>query len=401
MEIIPVTGDLSVEYSPEIWRLVHIQNLEIPVRPLVIANGAGVVFEQTYAAQVQLDPATLRVNRIAWVSLDWDVAHSQWRMGLMLYDSAMQPTNAHTVLAWPPDAEYRYAEDAWKASDGLAGILGVPLRVNAAEQVAEVAHITEAESSYAPPEENPYTPPYLETRISQPTELLIQKAPQVVKLQPLPIEMGRWILRVGGSSLRWEATQSWQFTYALRTLFFIGAFVVFIVLGIGSRTSGLAPVTPEWLPLMAFGIGAVLAYSALENLWSMLTPSRVVFDDLKREIRRERALTGIVEWRIPYESVEFVLVSQEKARSQGRRSSKEPMLISQDVWVHISAKGDFYLVGELDNVTGKSLEWEAIRDREPSEQRYSLNLDEYDTSVHHAVQHLAEKLSVNAFVDLR
>ncbi len=399
MDIISVTSDLSIEYGLDLWRLVHIQNLEIPARPLLIANQAGLVFDPAFAAHAQMPSTTLRVDSIAWITLDWEAGRSRWRLGLMLYDPQHQPTDPHTLLVWPAAAEYRYAEDAWKAADALAVLLGVPLRVNTAEQVAEVAQVVEGAAA----ESIPYTaaipesaPPVFDEPIFSPPV-----PEQKIKLHPLPVEMGRWILRISGEGLRWEATRGWMVAHSLRTLFFVAAFIVFILLGIGSRTSGLAPVTPEWLPYMAFGIGLVLAYSALENFWSMLTPSRIVLDDMKQEVRSQRALTGIVSWRLPYSSVQYILVSQEKAHPQGRRSSDDPMLISQDAWVHLCANDEFYLVGEVEGVTGKSWRWEDIRSRPPDGNRYPLNLDDYDTPLHHAVQHMADRLSVSAYVDLR
>lgn len=399
MDIISVTSDLSIEYGLDLWRLVHIQNLEIPARPLLIANHAGLVFDPAFAAHAEMPSTTLRVDSIAWVTLDWEAGRSRWRLGLMLYNPQHQPNDPHTLLVWPAAAEYRYAEDAWKAADSLAVLLGVPLRVNTAEQVAEIAQVVEGAAA----ENIPYTapipesaPPVFEAPIFAPP------APeQKIKLHPLPVEMGRWILRISGEGLRWESTQTWMASHTLRVLFFVAAFIVFILLGIGSRTSGLAPVTPEWLPYMAFGIGLVLAYSAAENLWSMLTPSRIVLDDLKQEVRSQRALTGIVSWRLPYSSIQYILVSQEKAHPQGRRSSDDPMLISQDAWVHLCASDEFYLVGEVEGVTGKSWRWEDIRSRLPDSNRYPLNLDDYDTPLHHAVQHMADRLSVPAYVDLR
>lgn len=398
MDSISVTSDLSVEYGQELWRLVHVQNLEIPARPLVIANHAGVVFDPAFATQVGLLSTTLRVDHVAWVTLDWETMRSRWQLGLMLYDESQQPQKRYPILVWPAAAEYRYAEDAWKVSDALASLLGVPLRVNAADQMAEVAQVVEA---VAPAEKQTNTSP--ETAIPIFTEpILVQDSQEEkVSLHPLPIEMGRWILRASGGGMRWEATRGWMFSYTMRTLFFLGAFVVFMLLGVGSRTSGLAPVTPEWLPYMAFGIGVVLAFSAVENFWSMLTPSRIVLDDMKQEIRSERALTGIVAWRIPYTDVQYVLVSQEKAHSQGRRSSDEPMLISQDAWVHLCANDEFYLVGEVEGIMGKSWHWDKVRSRQPDLERYPLHLDEYDTPFHHAVRHMADKLSVPAYVDLR
>ncbi|MBZ0310566.1 MAG: hypothetical protein K8I82_31195 [Anaerolineae bacterium] len=396
MDIISVTSDLSIEYGLDLWRLVHIQNLEIPARPLLIANRAGLVFDPAFAAHAEMASTTVRVDTIAWIILDWEAGRSRWRLGLMLYDPQHRPSDAHALVIWPAAAEYRYAEDAWKAADALAVLLGVPLRVNASEQVAEVAQIVEGAAvnhMALAPETAP--PVFAEPVFSPPVP------EQKIKLYPLPLEMGRWILRDSGEGLRWEATRGWLMAHSLRTLFFVAAFVVFILLGIGSRTSGLAPVTPEWLPYMAFGIGLVLAYSAAENFWSMLTPSHIVLDDLKQEVRSQRALTGIVSWRLPYSSIQYILVSQEKAHPQGRRSSNDPMLISQDTWVHFCASDKFYLVGEVEGVTGKSWRWEEIRQRPPEGNRYPLNLDDYDTALHHAVQHMAVKLSVPAYVDLR
>jgi hypothetical protein len=227
------------------------------------------------------------------------------------------------------------------------------------------------------------------------------KPEQKVDLRPLPIEVERWKLGKVGGGVRWSATGKLMRQHAFRVIFFSVSVVVFVLLGAGSRESGLAPVTPSWLPYMAYGVAAVLGYSSLENLWMMLTPRQVIFDDANQEIRSQRAVSGIVDWRLPMDSIEYVLVSQERARSQGRRSFDDPMLISQDGWIHLFADGKFYMVAEVEGVMGRSWDWETIRTRNADGQRYPLLLHEYDTPLHHAALHIANLLSVDVHVDIR
>jgi hypothetical protein len=187
----------------------------------------------------------------------------------------------------------------------------------------------------------------------------------------------------------------------LRTGFFLVGALIFYLLGIGSLQSGLADVSPAFLPWIAFGLGALLLVTAGEHAWQLLGQRQVVLDKLAQEIRSEGALTGLVSWRVPFDSAEYLLVSQEHPRPQGRRSSDDPMQIAQDLWIHLYAQGRFYLIADVEDSRGQSWYWEAVRRHAPAMERLPLELSQYDSAAHHAALHTAQALDCPIYIDIR
>jgi hypothetical protein len=237
--------------------------------------------------------------------------------------------------------------------------------------------------------------------ITQPSMGTLRVSVRPVTLQSLPIEIGDWALRPISQGMVWQLSRGWRFRHGTRALFFLAVSLIFIILGYGTLTSGLAAVSPEWLPYISFGIALVLLFTVLENVWKLLTVRRIVVDDLRREVRSERVLVGIVDWRTPFEEVEYLLLSQNPAQPQGRRHREDPMQISHDAWLHLYTRQGFHLLTDHEDVVGQSWQWELIRRRDSSEERLNLDLSEYDTPLHHAVMHMADRLSVAAYIDIR
>jgi hypothetical protein len=196
-------------------------------------------------------------------------------------------------------------------------------------------------------------------------------------------------------------SKRWKWRHIGQAVFFLLMSAVFVFLGAGAIESGLAKISPSWLPYVAFAVAAVLVFSAIENIWKWMNRQQIVVDELTREVRCERSTTGLVDWRVPFDELDYVLVSQEPAKPQGRRSSSDPMQIAQDAWVHLYAHGQFYLVSEQNDAAGKSWRWETVRGRTPSSERYPLELTEYDTPLHHAVIKMADRLGIKAYLDIR
>jgi hypothetical protein len=217
----------------------------------------------------------------------------------------------------------------------------------------------------------------------------------------LPIEVGDWVLRAAPDGIAWQLTARWKWRHIGQAVFFLVMSGIFVFLGAGAIESGLAKINPSWLPYVAFAVAAVLVFSAMENIWKLVNRQQVIVDEHTREVRCERSATGLVDWRVPFDEIECLLVSQEPAKPQGRRSSSDPMQIAQDAWVHLCAKGQFYLVSEQNDAAGKSWRWETVRKRTPSAERYLLDLAEYDTPLHHAVIKMADRLGIKAYLDIR
>lgn len=381
MQIIPVMPDLSIELEHDKWRLVQDQDNGKTLQTLVEASPQVLRFHSTFVERHHLPAGELAASQVEKVVLGWTPESQNWQLGLFLKHSFANGSDVRwcELASFPSGAAHQYESAARSVGEALSRILNSPF------QVVDGGGLEAPETDMA----------------TQPSHQTIPLAVRPVPLQDLPIELGDWIVRYAPAGMIWQLTSRWQSRHIMRVVFFVVVSVLFVLLGVGSLRSGLAPVNPDWLPYVSFGIALVVAYSALENLWKLLMRRQVVVDDLAREVRCEVAATGIVDWRVPYDRVSFLLVSQEPARPLGRRSRSDPMHITQNAWLHLYAGDRFYLVSEVENAQGKSWQWEKVRRRVPSEERLPLELTEYDTPLHHAALQMAKKLGVEAFVDVR
>lgn len=377
MQIIPVAPDLSIELETAVWRLVQDYDEGKALRTLVEATAQRVTFHADFAAQNHFPAQQVTAQQVARVVLGWMPESQNWALGLFI-NGGTGDLIWHELITWQSNHPQAAAQAMGQA---LCGILGVPFHIVGQDTNQEPLDMTQATQPSS--QTTPFTMPHH------------------IDPQPAPIDMGEWALRVSSQGIVWQPNRSWVRRHLLRAVFFAAAVLLFIFLGIGSLQSGLAPVSPDWLPWVAFGIALVLAFSALENLWRVVARQQIVIDKLNNEVRSEGMMMRLVAWRIPFEQVQYVLVSQEPAHPQGRRHREDPMQIAQNAWVHIYANAQFFLIGEFENQMGKSWQWELVRRRSASQERLPLELAEYDTPLHHAALQTALLLAVPAYIDVR
>jgi hypothetical protein len=77
------------------------------------------------------------------------------------------------------------------------------------------------------------------------------------------------------------------------------------------------------------------------------------------------------------------------------------MNIEQDIWIHAASGDDFYEIVTVEEVAGKSYNWDNIRRHDHHAIRRQLFLAEYDTPAHHAATHIAERVGVPLYLDIR
>lgn len=383
MDIISVTDDVSIELGVDSWRLVKDDNRGVSLLPLAEYNGVGIKLHPTFASAQRLGRTEIELRDIARISLGWDPRTQSWRLGVL---TIVRKNPLETgELAWMELATWRAGEphlsigSARTAGESLARLLNKPFQLIEPSTPAEVA----------------------EPDTTQPSSQTSQLNIHPIALRTLPLEAGHWRMRAFGQGLMMEMTPRWVINQTSRAVVYLILAVIFLVLAIGAGTAGLAEVSPGWLPLVAYGMAGLLVLVAIETLWRVIARPRLVVDTATNEIRSERALTHVVNWHVPFDSVDYLLVSQEAARSQGRRSREEPMQIQLDGWLHVYAAETFHFVGEISSIDGKSWQWETVRRHSRGDQRRVLDLSEYDTGLHHMVRHIAEKLAVEAYVDIR
>jgi hypothetical protein len=379
MQTIPVPPDHTLALEADQWRLVQDQ----AGTTLIEATAHQIKFHEVFLQRYPDLLPNVATSQALKVVVGWIPEAQSWQVGLFLPASSGTLTLCE-VATWNGQTPHANESVAKMVGQHLSSVMGLPLQIVERDESAPVAPMPARTFELHDTQPSAYTRPLV-----------------AVQPRPLPLIFGHWRLIPSAEGLMWQLTGQWVRRMILRTGFFLVGALIFYLLGIGSLQSGLADVSPAFLPWIAFGLGALLLVTAGEHAWQLLGQRQVVLDKLAQEIRSEGALTGLVSWRVPFDSAEYLLVSQEHPRPQGRRSSDDPMQIAQDLWIHLYAQGRFYLIADVEDSRGQSWYWEAVRRHAPAMERLPLELSQYDSAAHHAALHTAQALDCPIYIDIR
>jgi len=216
-----------------------------------------------------------------------------------------------------------------------------------------------------------------------------------------PFRFDEWALVATRHGLAWRRRSRWLIERVLRAVGLVLLAGLFVVMGLGAQTGGLAAVEPAWLPWLGIAVAIVLVGQAAYNGWQLITAADVLVDRERREVRCRGRFMGDVRWRVPFAAVAYVLVSQSPARLSGRPEADEPARIAQDAWLHIYDGNQFREVAALGRVEGQSDNWGAVRRSHQRKGRRRLWLRHLDTPAHHAARVMAEALETEVWLDVR
>ncbi len=392
MEAIPAANHLNIEFEANSWRLVS-RELDNPTT-LVEATPEGLVTHPVFRAARSLSGATLSPAQIVRVMLGWAPENQAWRLGMLLIENSHNISTLDTtqlqwceLATWPDTNNVDQIDNAKLAGQALARLLNRPFQFVEPHGKTRVAVFTSSEDDEI--EEEPDT-------LSDDGHHV---APDI-ELQSLPIEFSDWFLTRVATGIQWRRNRGWWWINIGRMVLFGLLSILFFVLSIGSMTRGLAEVEPNSLPQIGLAIGALMIGILLFSIWQLLNTTTVIIDTMQREVYCQSIVLSFIHWRIPFDSIEYLLITQSPPRAQGRRQRSDPMQIAQEVWLHLYDGEDFYEVGDLDEVEGRSWAWEVVRTHNHSQVRRGLQLAHYDTPAHHAAQQIAHLLDVPVYIDL-
>src|SRR5690606_10313660 len=163
-----------------------------------------------------------------------------------------------------------------------------------------------------------HTAKAVETTVDEPI------LPDIAPLAP-PLRFDGWRLMPMAAGVRWQRVRSWWLINFIRLLGLGTLSVLFLILGIGSKTRGLAEVDLAHLPDIGLFIGALLLITLMLSIWRLLRESATVVDTLQREVYEKGLLLPFINWRIPFDNIQYLLITQSSPRAQGRRRKDEPM----------------------------------------------------------------------------
>lgn len=416
MEAISAAHYLRIEFESSVWRLISTE-LDSPTT-LLEATPEGLITHPVFRAARSLPNSTLSPAQIVRVMLGYAPESQAWRLGMLLIDNSATKLDTTQMqwcelAAWPDESFTIQVDNARLAGQALARLINRPFQFvesNAASRVRVFSRqstpVDLAESPASPAATIAAlaveTPAHEDLEESAAIAEPSVEAPIIPDIHPLslPLQFMGWRLTRISSGIRWRRMRGWWVVNLIRLTGLAILSVLFLVLGIGSKTRGLAEVEPERLPDAGLLIGVVLLLSLMVAIWRLLRENATFVDTLNREVYAQGLVLPFVHWRVPFDKIEYVLITQSSPRAQGRRRRTDPMRIAQEVWLHVFDGNDFYEMVDLETVEGQSWVWDTVRTHSHSQVRRGLQLAHYDTPAHHAAQQIAEMINVPVYLDL-
>lgn len=395
--------NLTITILPHAWRLYnglpHPEAQDLPA-PLVEASPQQIACAAAFAQARQLPRPVLVPEDIARVVVGWAPETRTWHLGLLLAAQTQDQPRLRWcgLVSWPAGSAHQHRDAAHTAGRALAQLIRRPLHViPAPAQPVPDSGDTQPVQSTARLEPRPLPAPPIERPITTP---VIPQRPAIAPQQP-PIVFEEWILRATPQGYLWARRGRALAGTILRAGILAALVVLYIVLGVGTQTSGLAEVRPGWLPWLGLGVALVLTGLVAASLAQLLGTTDLLIDTRARTVTARGRFSGRRRWQVPFDQVAYVLLSQTPARQQGSARDGGAVPIQQDVWLHLYDGTHFRPLAALEGVTGTSARWDEIREAQKTPGRRRLRLDEYDTPAHHAAQVLANAIDVEAWLDIR
>lgn len=394
MHTIRASNNLTIELSPTTWRLMNGSQSSgfSETRPMLVeAREDGVYFSGDFCKARRLPgDGPLAPADIMRVVVGWAPETQNWHLGLLV---AAPPGSGEKMrwcglASWPSGPVDDYLHDAQTAGRALADIIARPFHVVPPPAGPELA---------LPAEPTPETQPI---EITAPMTPVAPPAPDIA-LQAPPFEFEDWTLIATPTGLVWQRRGRWVMAMAFRVAALVALALLFLILSIGARVSGLASVSPDWLPWVGLGVAVILAINVVRTCGALLGLTNIIIDAPRREIRCQGRFSTRVKWSVAFDSVDYVLVSQMPARPLDRVAKNGMMRITQDVWLHLYDGDQFWPVVELGRVDGRSHDWDAVRLSQKRPGRRALRLAEYDTPAHHAALVMAQTIETGVWLDIR
>ena len=355
-----ITADrnLSIEFDSDRWRLFLSR---MPTEPDVLeATSIGIFYSEAFANARRL-PAEgqLLADSITFVGLGWSTDDQGWHLGLLLEPPFAQARGGRwcELARWDDSV----TEQAQLVAAGLAEVLNKPMRILGRE-----ASATDAAAGL-----RSTTPAYT-----------------------LPLSVGDWTVSESPVGLEWTHSKAWQRDQLVRTAFFAIITPLFGLLSVGALISPFADVQPEWLPYVGLGLTAIMALLAVLTFRGWLTARSTQVNRSQGVLRQMRQATRPT-LQVPFEGIEYILVSHVVTRRQPVKESPRDLAIFE-VWIHASTtRRGFIDLCHTENIEGRLLR------NFPSGTRVELSLLDLESAAHYAAWRIAKEIGVPIYAEQR
>jgi hypothetical protein len=363
---VSAADDLVIEMQAERWRLIA--NGSGGQRVLVEARaGHPLRYIGPFAISRRLpDTGALPASQIQRVVLGWSGSDEAWHLGLVLRQELAEVRGSRwcEVAHWPDPDQSAYSEIAQRAGESLAQAVTRPFYL-------------------VPPRTEPVTTPRAAGAVSDRA------------LPGLPLRFDIWTMERTPQGVQLVRSGSWARRTVRRVLWYAFWAVVYAVLVYTSLTRDIAPVRPEFLPLLGIFSGVVLVGLILYHLYQLFTrPDRFVADSTTRTLTALRGRS--VRWRLIRGEIKAVVVSQVLSKSR-KRGEHRPVSHYGELNVQLPGDEFRYMLN-----TDQAQEYLSPVDEMPKGDHITpLTTRECQTQLQAAALYLAQALNVPCWYDRR
>ena len=306
MPRIAVSANSLVDYSPERWRLIQVDDPAAPKLLVEAKTGLPLRYNGYFAVSRDLpESGEILEADLGQVVLGWSNESSSWQLGVTLSPeiSLARSSRWFELLRFThPDASLHEAR-AIQLGAALAKTLDIPFASTAPVEIA--------------PE------------------------PQAIVLEALPLDLGLWRLeeaeqKRGGGELRllrekrwlraWQRQVAW---YGLLIAVYLGVSIATLTSELGLPVAGTLIPNPAWLPYLGIAV-AVLLLLAIVRLLSIILhePNAIIINPYEKTISAMRGNQQL--WKVNAGGVQSIYVS-ELVKKRGRK----PTVFHGEINLHL------------------------------------------------------------------
>ena len=304
MTRIAVSANSLVDYSPDRWRLIKVDDRKAPTLVLEAKRGAPLRFDAYFAASRDLpESGEILEADLGQVVLGWSNESESWQLGLTLSPeiSLTRSSRWFEILRFTHPDPARHEETASRLGKALAQALDIPFASTEAGIEAE-------------PE------------------------PEPIPLVDLPLSLGMWRLQPAddGGEMRLLREKRWlqgrlrQIAwYGLWTVVYLWVSIATLNSELGLPIAGTLIPNPAWLPYLGLVVAALLALAIARQIMIILRePDALLINPWERAVGAWRGDKQL--WKVKAGGVQSVYAS-EIVKKRGRR----PTILHGEINLHL------------------------------------------------------------------
>lgn len=364
MTRIAVSENSLVDFSPDRWRLIKVEDPKAPKLVLEAKREAPLRFDAYFAASRDLpESGEILAADLGQVVLGWSNESQSWQLGLTLSPeiSLARSSRWFEILRFTHPNPAFHEETASRLGQALAQALDIPFASNEAGIEAE-------------PE------------------------PEPMPLVDLPLHLGLWRLQPvddkGAGELRLLRENRWLHSrlrqiawYGLWILIYLWVSIATLTSELGLPIAGTLIPNPAWLPYLGLLVAALLALAIARQFMIILRePDALLINPWERTVGAWRGDKQL--WKVRAGSVQSVYAS-EVVKKRGRR----PTILHGEINLHLLDGSFLSLMIDREKIVDALLPGsDPAADKKRPEGLHALEPAEATTALQAAATHIALSL---------